>query len=197
MAAVKKQRDQLAEERKGGQAKIQSAVEQAVNQAVAELRAKFEKDKQEIIDKYNAKAQEVADLKNQLETATPQETVLQEFAATKNERDQYRSRVAELETLNRDLQKAAQSAPAQTGNPEAERALAELKTVATTAYDGINDSLSELRLAIVMAQEMWNKMERTYSDRDSARKLRDAIDDTMTRADEAKGHVRSLRSLIE
>lgn len=197
LAAVKKQRDQLAEERKGGQAKIQSAVEQAVNQAVAELRAKFEKDKQEIIDKYNAKAQEVADLKNQLETATPQETVLQEFAATKNERDQYRSRVAELETLNRDLQKAAQSAPAQTGNPEAERALAELKTVATTAYDGINDSLSELRLAIVMAQEMWNKMERTYSDRDSARKLRDAIDDTMTRADEAKGHVRSLRSLIE
>ena len=51
---------------------------------------------------------------------------------------------------------------------DAERVLAEMKGVATTAYDGINDALSELRLAIVMAQEMWNKMERSYTDRDAA-----------------------------
>mgnify|MGYP000945829744 CR=1 FL=1 len=34
-------------------------------------------------------------------------------------------------------------------------------------------------------------------DKDTARKLRDAIEQTMDRADEAKGHIRSLRSLIE
>ena len=113
--------------------------------------------------------------------------------------DQYRSRVAELESMVRELQKAAAALPppAPAGNPDADRILAEMKGVATTAYDGINDALSELRLSIVMAQETWNKMERTYTDRDAARKLRDAIDETMTRADEAKGHVRSLRSLIE
>ena len=199
LAAVIKQRDQLAEERKGSQAKIQSAVEQAVNQAVTELRAKAEKEKQEIIDKHNAKAQEVAELKNRLASATPSESVTQELSSTKSERDQYRARVAELEAMCKELQKAAaHPAPAASqGNSDAERVLAEMKGVATTAYDGINDALSELRLAIVMAQEMWNKMERSYADRDAGRKLRDAIDDTMNRADEAKGHVRSLRSLIE
>ena len=196
---VSKQRDQLAEERKGGQAKVQAAVEQAVQQAVTELRAKADKEKQELIAQHNAKAQEVADLKNQLQAATPSEATLQELSSTRGERDQYRSRVAELESMVRELQKAAAAVPARAagGNPEADRILAEMKGVATTAYDGINDALSELRLSIVMAQETWNKMERTYTDRDAARKLRDAIDETMTRADEAKGHVRSLRSLIE
>ncbi|HNO68719.1 MAG TPA: hypothetical protein PKI49_09415, partial [Pseudomonadota bacterium] len=128
------------------------------------------------------------------------ETMLQELSSTKSERDQYRARVAELEAMCKELQKAAAAPPpaaAASGNSDAERVLAEMKGVATTAYDGINDALSELRLAIVMAQEMWNKMERSYADRDAGRKLRDAIDDTMNRADEAKGHVRSLRSLIE
>ena len=198
LAAVVKQRDQLAEERKGGQAKLQSAVEQAVSQAVTELRAKADKEKQELVALHNAKAQEVADLKNQLAAATPSEETQQELSSTRGERDQYRSRVAELDAMVKELQKAAAATPPPpAGNPESDRILAEMKGVATTAYDGINDALSELRLAIVMAQEMWNKMERTYSDRDSARKLRDAIDETMICADEAKGHVRSLRSLIE
>ena len=79
----------------------------------------------------------------------------------------------------------------------AEQHLAEMKHVATDAYDGINDSLSELRMSIVLAQETFNKMERTLPDKEVGRKLRDAIDETMNRADEAKGHIRSLRSLIE
>ena len=166
---------------------------------MTELRAKADKEKQELVALHNAKAQEVADLKNQLAAATPSEETQQELSSTRGERDQYRSRVAELDAMVKELQKAAAAMPPPppAGNPESDRILAEMKGVATTAYDGINDALSELRLAIVMAQEMWNKMERTYSDRDSARKLRDAIDETMTRADEAKGHVRSLRSLIE
>ena len=117
LAAVVKQRDQLAEERKGGQAKLQSAVEQAVSQAVTELRAKADKEKQELVALHNAKAQEVADLKNQLAAATPSEETQQELSSTRGERDQYRSRVAELDAMVKELQKAAAATPPRAWQP--------------------------------------------------------------------------------
>ena len=88
-------------------------------------------------------------------------------------------------------------APAPAGGGDAERILTEVKAIAATAYDGINVALSDLRLSIAQCQETFVRMERTLPDRDAARKLRDAIESTMDRADEAKGHVRSLRSVIE
>ena len=75
--------------------------------------------------------------------------------------------------------------------------LAEVKQTAATAYDGINESLSELRMSIVIAQESYGKMERSIADREAAKRVREAIEQTMERADEAKGHIRSLRSILE
>lgn len=199
LSEMSKQRDRLSEERKNAQAKLQQAVEQSVSQAVTELKARHEGEKSQLTADLEVVRGELRELRSQSERDSGQsEQLTLELRAAREERDNLRARLAELEVALR----AAQSVPvpepaAPVGNPQAERQLTEMKQVATDAYDGINDALSELRMSIVMAQETFNKLERGLPDKEVAKKLRGAIDETMNRADEAKGHIRSLRSLIE
>ncbi len=198
-AEVSKQRDRLGEERKNAQAKLQSAVSDAVTQVTNELKARHEAEKQKLIAERDAAIKEqkeaTARAAEQSGTSAQQQ---QDVRAAREERDSLRGKVADLEFQLQAAQAAATAAPVATAaTHQAEQQLAEMKHVATDAYDGINDSLSELRMSIVLAQETFNKMERTLPDKEVGRKLRDAIDETMNRADEAKGHIRSLRSLIE
>ena len=198
-AEVSKQRDRLGEERKNAQAKLQSAVSDAVQQVTTELKTRHEAEKQKLIAERDAAVKEQKEASARAaEHSGNSAQQQQDVRAAREERDSLRGKVAELEFQLQAAQTAATAAPVPTAaSQQAEQQLAEMKHVATDAYDGINDSLSELRMAIVLAQETFNKMERTLPDKEVGRKLRDAIDETMNRADEAKGHIRSLRSLIE
>ncbi len=198
-AEVSKQRDRLGEERKNAQAKLQSAVSEAVQQVTGELKTRHDAEKQKLIAERDAALKEQKEASARAaehsDTSAQQQ---QDVRAAREERDSLRGKVAELEFQLQAAQAAVTAAPANAAaTQQAEQQLAEMKHVATDAYDGINDSLSELRMSIVLAQETFNKMERTLPDKEVGRKLRDAIDETMNRADEAKGHIRSLRSLIE
>ena len=217
-AEVSKQRDRLSEERKNAQAKMQSAVTDAVLQATTELKARYEAEKQKIEAERDAavKEQRAAQAVT-AEHSGQSEQQQQDLRTAREERDSLRGKVADLEFQLHSAEASAAAAAAaaataaaaaaaavpvaapvdNTKLQQAEQQIAELKHVATDAYDGINDSLSELRMSIVLAQETFNKMERTLPEKEVGRKLRDAIDETMNRADEAKGHIRSLRSLIE
>ena len=198
-AEVSKQRDRLGEERKNAQAKLQSAVSEAVQQVTGELKTRHEAEKQKLIAERDAALAEQKEASARAaEHSGNSAQQQQDVRAAREERDSLRGKVAELEFQLQAAQAAATAAPAAAAaTQQAEQQLAEMKHVATDAYDGINDSLSELRMSIVLAQETFNKMERTLPDKEVGRKLRDAIDETMNRADEAKGHIRSLRSLIE
>ena len=198
-AEVSKQRDRLGEERKNAQAKLQSAVSDAVQQVTTELKTRHEAEKQKLIAERDAAVKEQKEASARAaEHSDNSAQQQQDVRAAREERDSLRGKVAELEFQLQAAQTAATAAPVATAaNQQAEQQLAEMKHVATDAYDGINDSLSELRMSIVLAQETFNKMERTLPDKEVARKLRDAIDETMNLADEAKGHIRSLRSRIE
>lgn len=198
-AEVSKQRDRLSEERKNAQAKLQAAVSDAVQQVTTELKTRHEAEKQKLIGERDQAQREQKDaVARATEQASSSEQQNNELRSAREERDSLRGRLAELEFQLQAAQTLAQGAPAAAAATQAaEQHLAEMRHVATDAYDGINDALSELRMAIVLAQETFNKMERTLPDKEVGRKLRDAIDETMNRADEAKGHIRSLRSLIE
>lgn len=198
-AEVSKQRDRLSEERKNAQAKLQAAVSDAVQQVTTELKTRHEAEKQKLLGERDQAQKEQKDaVARATEQASSSEQQNNELRSAREERDSLRGRLAELEFQLQAAQTLANAAPAAAAATQAaEQHLAEMKHVATDAYDGINDSLSELRMAIVLAQETFNKMERTLPDKEVGRKLRDAIDETMNRADEAKGHIRSLRSLIE
>ena len=212
-AEVSKQRDRLSEERKNAQAKMQAAVTDAVQQATTEWKARYDAEKQRIEAERDAAVKEQKAAQTISASHTGQsEQQQQDLRTAREERDTLRGKVADLEFQLHSAEAtaaaataAAAAAPvAATAAPVdhakiqlAEQQLAELRHVATDAYDGINDSLSELRMSIVLAQETFNKMERTLPEKEVGRKLRDAIDETMNRADEAKGHIRSLRSLIE
>lgn len=198
-AEVSKQRDRLGEERKNAQAKLQAAVNDAVQQVTNDLKSRYEAEKQKLTAERDQAQREQKDaLARAADQAGSSEQQQHELRAAREERDSLRGRLAELEFQLQAAQTLASAAPAAAAATQAaEQHLAEMKHVATDAYDGINDSLSELRMAIVLAQETFNKMERTLPDKEVGRKLRDAIDETMNRADEAKGHIRSLRSLIE
>jgi pSer/pThr/pTyr-binding forkhead associated (FHA) protein len=198
-AEVSKQRDRMAEERKTAQAKLQAAVNDAVNQVTTELKARHEAEKQQLIGERDAALKQHQELSTSAAEQNSQSEQQQlDLRAAREERDSLRGKVAELEVALKDAQAAAAGAAGSAAaHQEAQQHLAEMRQVATDAYDGINDALSELRMSIVLAQETFNKMERTLPEKETGRKLRDAIDETMNRADEAKGHIRSLRSLIE
>ena len=198
-AEVSKQRDRLSEERKNAQAKLQAAVSDAVQQVTTELKTRHEAEKQKLLsERDQAQKEQKEAMARATEQASSSEQQSNELRSAREERDSLRGRLAELEFQLQAAQTLANAAPAAAAATQAaEQHLAEMKHVATDAYDGINDALSELRMAIVLAQETFNKMERTLPDKEVGRKLRDAIDETMNRADEAKGHIRSLRSLIE
>jgi DNA repair exonuclease SbcCD ATPase subunit len=189
----------MAEERKTAQAKLQAAVNDAVNQVTTELKARHEAEKQQLIGERDAALKQHQELSTSAAEQNSQSEQQQlDLRAAREERDSLRGKVAELEVALKDAQAAAAgSAGSAAAHQEAQQHLAEMRQVATDAYDGINDALSELRMSIVLAQETFNKMERTLPEKETGRKLRDAIDETMNRADEAKGHIRSLRSLIE
>jgi chromosome segregation ATPase len=201
-AEVSKQRDRLGEERKTAQAKTQSAITDAVTQATTELKTRYEAEKQKLLAERDAALKEQKEaLAASAEHSEKGEQQQQDLRAAREERDSLRGKVADLEfqlTTAHNAAAAAAATPVVSAAAlQAEQTLAEMKHVATDAYDGINDALSELRMSIVLAQETFNKMERTLPEKEVGRKLRDAIDETMNRADEAKGHIRSLRSLIE
>jgi hypothetical protein len=92
---------------------------------------------------------------------------------------------------------AAQAASAQASNGASSQEMAELKAVATSAYDGITESLGGLRKNLVELEESFNKIERTVPDKDSARKLRSTLEEVMNCFDEARSQIRSLRAVIE
>lgn len=75
--------------------------------------------------------------------------------------------------------------------------MAELKAVATAAYDGITEALGGLRKNLVDLEEGFNKVERTVPDKDSARKLRSTLEEVMNCFDDARSQIRSLRAVIE
>lgn len=206
LVELSKVREKLQVEQKSAAGKLQQAVEQAVQGVTTELKKAHEEELKKLAEQQDAVIKDRDELRARAaEFQRAVEKQQFELTEARGERDQLRAKVAELEAQPPPPPpKAAapttttQSLPAAGGaSGAAEQQLAELRTVASDAYDGINDALSELRLSIVMAQETYAKMERTLADKDAARKLRDAIEQTMDRADEAKGHIRSLRSLIE
>ncbi|HRI51431.1 MAG TPA: FHA domain-containing protein, partial [Pseudomonadota bacterium] len=167
-AEVSKQRDRLGEERKNAQAKLQSAVSDAVQQVTTELKTRHEAEKQKLIAERDAAVKEQKEASARAaEHSDNSAQQQQDVRAAREERDSLRGKVAELEFQLQAAQTAATAAPVATAaNQQAEQQLAEMKHVATDAYDGINDSLSELRMSIVLAQETFNKMERTLPDKE-------------------------------
>lgn len=206
---LKAQLKQLEEERASYKQKLQEKAEvaarDAATQASDKLKARFEEERKQLIAERDAALREKHEAQL-APSAPPPPDRSEEIAKLRAELSAAAAQLAEAQARQKELEQKAASAQtggaaasAQTGNAGggAEQAVAELKAVAASAYDGINDALSELRLAIVMAQNTFEKTERSIADRDAAKTVRDAIEQTLERAEEAKGHIRSLRSLID
>ena len=203
---LKGQVKQLEEERQSYRQKLQekaeAAARDAATQAAEKLKARFEEERSQLIAERDAALREKHEA--QLAPSAPAAPDRsEEVAKLRGELQGLEGKLAEAQARVRELE--LKSASAQTGPPQAaaggdqasDQVIAELKSVAASAYDGINDALSELRLSIVMAQNTFEKTERTIADREAAKTVREAIEQTLERAEEAKGHIRSLRSLID
>lgn len=221
-----KQLQKATEERKASQARAQQAQEQAVEQALSELRskheaelAKLEEARLHLQQERDAAIKDRDDVERELESLhnrqseanSSAEEGKQALAALQAERDQLKARITALETELQSASQAltqaqaqaaqavqaAQAASAQASTGASSQEMAELKAVATSAYDGITESLGGLRKNLVELEESFNKIERTVPDKDSARKLRSTLEEVMNCFDEARSQIRSLRAVIE
>lgn len=205
------QREKLAAQIRSGDQRAQQAAEQAA----MEQAAKFEADRQQLTSERDEARKQLSAVREQQQgAASAAEQSLgglredlgklrEDLGKLQAERELLKQKVEELTSQ---LQAAQQAPAAQAAQPtlvgqastgESQRLLDEMRHVASDAYDGINVAISDLRSSLAVVEQLFAKVERGITDKDSARKLRDAIDDSMGRSDEAKGHIRSLRSLIE
>lgn len=206
------QREKLAQQVKQSDQKLVVAAEQAG----AELSAKFETERQQLTAERDEARKQLAATRDQQQGASNAAeqnlgAVREDLSKAQAEREQLKQKIDEIQAQLVAAQQAAQAAqqasppPAaaqptligSTGGGESQRLLDEMRHVASDAYDGINVAISDLRSSLAAVEQLFAKVERQIPDKDAARKLRDAIDDSMGRSDEAKGHIRSLRSLIE
>ena len=220
LTEMSKQIQKYNEERKAAQAQRQQAQDQAVEQALSELKgkhqaelSKLEEARVQLQQERDAAIKDRDDVERELETMharqsennSASESNKQALAALQSERDQLKSRIASLEgELQSQAQALAQAqaqaqaapaaaAPSAAGSQE----VAELKAVATAAYDGITDALGGLRKNLVELEEGFNKVERAVPDKDVARKLRSTLEEVMNCFDDARSQIRSLRAVIE
>lgn len=220
LTEMSKQIQKHNEDRKAAQARGLQAQDQAVEVAVNDLKAKhqaelskLEETRLRLQQERDAAIKDRDDVERELEelhtrqseSNSSAESSKQALAALQAERDQLKSRIGSLES---DLQSQAQAlaqaqaqaqaapaAPAAAGGGSQE--MAELKAVATAAYDGITDALGGLRKNLVELEEGFNKVERAVSDKDMARKLRSTLEEVMNCFDDARSQIRSLRAVIE
>ncbi|MDW8281272.1 MAG: FHA domain-containing protein [Myxococcales bacterium] len=185
--------EQLQVARQKAQEKAEQAAREAVAQATERLKARFEEERAQLVAERDAALR--AHNQAQLLQAAPQGISSAELEALRGERERLATRLKEAEARIRELEQ--QSAAAGSSDDGLRQAMAEFKAVAASAYDGINDALSELRLSIVLAQNTFERLERSLADRNAAEAMRSAMEQTLERAEEAKGHIRSLRSLID
>ncbi len=220
LTEMSKQIQKHNEERKAAQAQRQQVQEQAVEQALNDLKgkhqaelSKLEEARVKLQQERDAAIKDRDDVERELETMharqsennSTSESNKQALAALQSERDQLKSRIASLEgELQSQAQALAQAqaqaqaapaaaAPSAAGSQE----VAELKAVATAAYDGITDALGGLRKNLVELEEGFNKVERAVPDKDVARKLRNTLEEVMNCFDDARSQIRSLRAVIE
>lgn len=192
--------EQLAQEKKGETERTQKAVEKARQDLRSELLARFNEERQQL-----SAARDAAEKKAREAAAAPAGADPAQVAALEQERDRLKIRIADAEKQAEELEARLKDASTATTAPslstapdgEAARMLKEFRDLLGTACEGLNDALSELRLSIVLAQETHEKIERAMPDKDAARKVREALSQTMERAEDAKGHIRSLRSILE
>ncbi len=210
------------EERKASQTRAQQAQEQAIEAALNDLRskhqvelAKQEEARQRLQQERDAAVKDRDDVEKELEMLhgrqseanSSAEVSKQAIATLQGERDQLRQRISglesELQSQSQALAQAqaqaqsAQASAGQAGGGASSQEMAELKAVATSAYDGITESLGGLRKNLVDLEESFNKIERTVPDKDLARKLRSTLEEVMNCFDEARSQIRSLRAVIE
>lgn len=214
-----KQLQKNNEDRKAAQARAQQSQDQ-VEQALSELRSKHEAElasmeesrlrlQQErdaaIKDRDDAE-QELQTLQShQSEASSAAESSQQALATLQSERDQLKTRITDLEAqlqsqsqaLAQAQAQAAQAASSQGGTGPSSQEMAEIKAVATAAYDGITEALGGLRKNLVDLEESFNKIERTVPDKDVARSLRGTLEEVMNCFDDARSQIRSLRAVIE
>lgn len=218
---MSKQIQKQNEDRKVALARVQQAQEQAVEQALNDLKSKhqaeltkLEEARLRLQQERDAAVKDRDDVERELEALhnrqsesnNSAESAKQALAALQSERDQLKSRIGTLENdLQAQTQALAQAqAQAQAAPPSVPAAasastqeMAELKAVATAAYDGITDALGGLRKNLVELEEGFNKVERAVPDKDVARKLRSTLEEVMNCFDDARSQIRSLRAVIE
>lgn len=210
------------EDRKSAQARSQQAQEQAIEQALTDLRSKHQAELTKLEEaRLHLQQERDAAIKDrdevekeldmlhgrQSEANNAAESHKQALASLQAERDQLKSRISGLENeLQNQTQALAQAqaqaaqaaqAPAAAPSGGGSQEMAELKAVATAAYDGITEALGGLRKNLVDLEEGFNKVERTVPDKDSARKLRSTLEEVMNCFDDARSQIRSLRAVIE
>lgn len=210
------------EERKASQTRAQQAQEQAIEAALNDLRSKHQAElakqdevRQRLQQERDAAVKDRDDVEKELEMLhgrqseanNSAEVSMQAITTLQSERDQLKQRISglesELQSQSQALAQAqaqaqsAQASAGQAGGGASTQEMAELKAVATSAYDGITESLGGLRKNLVDLEESFNKIERTVPDKDLARKLRSTLEEVMNCFDEARSQIRSLRAVIE
>lgn len=205
----------------------EQAAAQAAEKASAELKGQYEAELKKIADERDALVRERDDLKVAAEEsssssgqqsaelasltqerdrltqerdqlAKERDQAAKEREQAAKERDGLKASLAEAEEKLKSAAAAPPPAAAPGGDAAAAVAqLADLKAVATSAYDGISDAFGSLRKNLVDLEEVFNKIERAVPDKDSAKRLRQSLEEVQNCFDDARSQIRSLRTVIE
>jgi chromosome segregation ATPase len=171
-------------------------VKRAVDEALERARARFEEERQQLMAERDAAVREKQEA--QLAAAPSRSD---EVDALQIERGRLMERITELEGQVKELQARPVEAAAPAAAPppagDSDAVLSDWKSQASDVYEGMNEALSGLRRAIVQAQDTFERIERAIADREAAQQLGAAIDQSMELYEDAKGQIKSLRSLID
>ena len=119
-----------------------------------------------------------------------------ELSATQAEVARLQAEVAVAGNASVTTSPALEGTGAATGGDGRAEAAA-IRVRAQEVYEGINESLSELRTMLITASGLFSEVGPMVSDEDARKALGDALTGSKERAEDAKGVLRKLRELVQ